>query len=308
MRLPGTWRAIDRSMSGASLAIVKVPGMLGALATLSAMRRRVPTAAEVVGDAEGVLRSGAIGRAGRLLRPFVGAITRWVVRRAKAVRYVTDRQLQHQYPPSSGAVTFAFSDVVIAAAPRWQPKDDAAPRLVSIGSVDQLYKGHHLLIEALKGVREAFPDATLTVVGSGRRMPFLHEVVERNELGDAVLFPGYLSPAAEVESVLVDATLFVLPSLTEGMPRALVEAMALGVPAVASRVGGVPELLPPSATFAPGDVDGMAALIIDLHRSEERRRDLSEAGIAVTRRFSASVRTQALREWQRALVRLAAGE
>ncbi|MEV7578643.1 MULTISPECIES: glycosyltransferase family 4 protein [unclassified Microbacterium] len=307
LRLPATWAAVRRSVGGADLVLVKVPGVLGTLATLSARRRGIPVAAEVVGDAEGVLRSGALGAAGRLLRPVVGMVTRLVVRRARAVRYVTERELQRRYPPAPHAEVASFSDVVIADEPRWKGTEDGAPHLVSVGSVDQLYKGHHHLIEALGRIRDEFPTVTLTVVGSGRRMPFLHETAREQGVPDAVRFTGYLGDPAEVEAVLAEATLFVLPSLTEGMPRALIEAMAIGVPAIASRVGGVPELLPPSATFDPGDVTAMTRLLRELLRSPERRRELSTAGIAATRRFSPSARAAALADWQRTLIGLAGG-
>ncbi|WP_180964504.1 glycosyltransferase [Microbacterium sp. UMB0228] len=307
LRLPATWAAIRRSVSGADLVLVKVPGVLGTLATLAARRRGIPVAAEVVGDAEGVLRSGALGTAGRLLRPVVGVVTRFVVRRAGAVRYVTERELQRRYPPAPDAAVASFSDVVIADEPSWEGAEGGAPHLVSVGSVDQLYKGHHHLIEALGRIRDEFPNATLTIVGSGRRMPFLYETAREHGVSDAVRFTGYLGDPADVAAVLAEATLFVLPSLTEGMPRALIEAMAIGVPAIASRVGGVPELLPSSATFAPGDVTAMTRLLRELLRSPERRRELSTAGITATRRFSSSARAAALADWQRTLIGLADG-
>ena len=76
--------------------------------------------------------------------------------------------------------------------------------------------------------------------------------------------------------MLDSAHLFVLPSLTEGLPRALLEAMARGLPAVATAVGGVPELLPPSCLVPPRQAKALAARIGDVVRDENARQRLGE--------------------------------
>ncbi|CAI7640764.1 unnamed protein product [Penicillium discolor] len=267
LRLPATWAAIRRSVSGADLVLVKVPGVLGTLATLAARRRGIPVAAEVVGDAEGVLRSGALGTAGRLLRPVVGVVTRFVVRRAGAVRYVTERELQRRYPPAPDAAVASFSDVVIADEPSWEGAEGGAPHLVSVGSVDQLYKGHHHLIEALGRIRDEFPNATLTIVGSGRRMPFLYETAREHGVSDAVRFTGYLGDPADVAAVLAEATL-------TGVRRRIARAHSTGD----DRGGGLRAayrtaaraLLPFSATHVAGVSDAALRFLVGrwgrLHR------------------------------------------
>jgi phosphatidylinositol alpha-1,6-mannosyltransferase len=75
-----------------------------------------------------------------------------------------------------------------------------------------------------------------------------------------VTFTGTL-PSEAVRAEMDAADLFVLPSRTEGLPRVLIEAMARGMPAVASAVGGVPELLDPQALVPPGDARVLAERI-----------------------------------------------
>ena len=66
---------------------------------------------------------------------------------------------------------------------------------------------------------------------------------------------------AAVQARLDAADLFILPSRTEGLPRAIIEAMARGLPCLGSSVGGIPELLPPDALVRPGDALALADLI-----------------------------------------------
>jgi glycosyltransferase involved in cell wall biosynthesis len=100
----------------------------------------------------------------------------------------------------------------------------------------------------------------LRIVGGGTLLPeFQRQALDLNVLAD-VEFLGQLDRAG-VRKALDSADLFVHPSLTEGLPRALLEAMARGLPAVASAVGGVPELLPPDCLVPARDPSALAGLI-----------------------------------------------
>jgi glycosyltransferase involved in cell wall biosynthesis len=116
-------------------------------------------------------------------------------------------------------------------------------------------KGLDVLIAAWPLVRAAHPDARLVLIGEGPERPALEARVARLGLRGAVALPG---SSADPVAALRDADLFVLPSRTEGLPRALVEAMARALPCLGSRVGGIPELLPEEDLVEPDDVPGLA--------------------------------------------------
>lgn len=116
----------------------------------------------------------------------------------------------------------------------------AGPRLLAIGRLSR-EKGFDLLLEAMPAVRERFPEVNLTIAGAGREEAALKSLCSELKLETAVQFAGYVE---NPYSFFSQATLFVLPSRHEGMPNALLEAAAAGLPLVATPAsGGVVELL-----------------------------------------------------------------
>jgi glycosyltransferase involved in cell wall biosynthesis len=126
-------------------------------------------------------------------------------------------------------------------------------------------KRHEDLLDALARLRERGVAATLDVIGEGERLGPLQQQAAWLGLGDAVRFLGP-RPPAEVAEAMRAADVFVLPSRFENLPVVLLEAMATGLPVVATTVGGVPEIVDEAAgALVPaGDVaalaDGIAAV------------------------------------------------
>jgi glycosyltransferase involved in cell wall biosynthesis len=149
-------------------------------------------------------------------------------------------------------------------------------------------KGHAHLIDAFARVQAARPTATLLLVGDGIRRAWVEGLARAAGLADRVVFTGFRS---DVPALLAAMDCFVLASTrTEGVPQSLLQALAAGVPVVASDIGGVPEVVVDGVTglLAPqGSADGLAGRIeavLDDPAAAERR---AVAGRAlVERRFS----------------------
>ena len=143
------------------------------------------------------------------------------------------------------------------AAPRRRAAGEPL-RLLNVASL-AAKKSHADLLDALARLRER---VTLDVIGDGELLPELREQASRLGLGDTVRFLGPRDPAAVAEAMRA-SDLFVLPSRFENLPVVLLEAMASGLPVVATRVGGVPEIVDDDAgvLVAPGDVHGLAEAI-----------------------------------------------
>jgi len=103
-------------------------------------------------------------------------------------------------------------------------------------------KGHRILLEAVRQVRERGVTLRLTLIGAGPELGRLQEFVAHHDLSDAVTFTSALSHSQTLDQVR-RADIFVLASFAEGIPVALMEAMSLGIPCVSTTIAGIPELI-----------------------------------------------------------------
>jgi glycosyltransferase involved in cell wall biosynthesis len=150
------------------------------------------------------------------------------------------------------------------------------PRL-RLGTVGRLVpaKGHAVLLSAFAAVSGELPEAQLFIAGDGPLRPALEDQASRLGLVGRVFFLGARNDVAEFLSGL---DLFVFPSINEGLPLAVLEALAAGLPIVATRAGGVPEVAPEGdlAWYCqPGDDAGLAAAL----RQAAAASDLAERGL-----------------------------
>jgi glycosyltransferase involved in cell wall biosynthesis len=103
-------------------------------------------------------------------------------------------------------------------------------------------KGVEYLIIAMKMVHDKMPDARLILVGDGEEREYLSALSIQLGIQKYVQFVGKV-PHEKVQDFMQQADIFVLPSLSEGFPNVVLEAMACGLPIVASRVGGIPDII-----------------------------------------------------------------
>ena len=110
-----------------------------------------------------------------------------------------------------------------------------------VGQLEKV-KGVEFLIEAFSKISTDFPEFKLVIIGEGRELNNLKLQIVNCKLEDKVEFKGKLS-LEETKNIMKNCYCLVLPSLSEGLPRVLMEAMALGKPVIGSNVGGIPNLI-----------------------------------------------------------------
>jgi glycosyltransferase involved in cell wall biosynthesis len=253
-------RVICREMDCCDAVIVRQSD-LGWLAAGEAQRRGIPWAVEVVGDAW-----DAYWTYGTLLGKFYAPVAWWNSRywigQANFAIYVTKKYLQKKYP--CRGLSCGVSDVHISPVScssveqkiaRWTAKQAGSSQVLSLGMIGTLvnrYKGLDVALHALRRLKNQGMSLQLHVLGGGKLDDWRREA-EALGVADLLHLDGILPSGDPVLEWLDGLDMYIQPSLTEGLPRALIEAMSRGLPALGSSCGGIPELLEPECLHRPGD-------------------------------------------------------
>src|SRR4051812_17730926 len=126
-------------------------------------------------------------------------------------------------------------------------------------------KGVYDLLDAIAAVRSSVPDVRLVCAGDGDQVGVVR-YAEGLDIAQAVKFTGWVGPSGK-RALLEHAAVFALPSYDEALPVSLLEAMSAGIPVVATKVGGIPEVVVDGASgllVAPGDKSGLQRAIARL--------------------------------------------
>jgi teichuronic acid biosynthesis glycosyltransferase TuaC len=160
------------------------------------------------------------------------------------------------------------------------PSDGGPTRFITVGRLVPV-KGHDVLVNALGSAVAQGLDATLDIVGGGPERAELERLARERELEARIRFLGPLG-GGELVDALAQADVFVLPSRKEGLGVALVEALATGLPAIATRSGGPQDILGPEdgLLVPPEDMAALASAMITLAEQRE-----AYSGEAIARRI-----------------------
>lgn len=265
---------------------------------------------EVVGDPHEAMGPGAIRHP---LRPIFRA---WVTRSLKkqcshavAVAYVTRERLQRRYPCPAHSVgisdvgnldfmsspkvfTTSYSSIACNAedfvdhARNFQGRE--RPRILFVGTFAQMYKGPDVLIKAVKRLVPGL-NPEVIMVGDGKHRREMEEMTNQLDLCQHIHFCGELPAGKAIRDQMDQATLFVMPSLTEGLPRAMIEAMSRALPCIGTRVGGIPELLAAEDLVDAGDAEGLAKKIREVISRPERLSAMSQRNLAAAQEYRPEV-------------------
>jgi glycosyltransferase involved in cell wall biosynthesis len=149
--------------------------------------------------------------------------------------------------------------------------------MVMVGTFKR-QKGHIHLVEAASRLREAHPSVRILLVGDGELRAEMEEKARQAKLDEMLRFMG---SRRDIPRLLAASDGFVLPSLWEGLPIALLEAMAAGLPCIATDVSGTKQVVVPDETgmlIPPGDSSALAKAMEELLADPDRARRMGEAG------------------------------
>jgi glycosyltransferase involved in cell wall biosynthesis len=197
---------------------------------------------------------------------------------------IRDRMVHEGFPEAqivvlrNGVDTERFGEARCGPAPLWPGWTGAEFLAIAVSNMHEESKGQQFLIEAVAALRERFPALHLALAGDGPRRTHLERLAERSGIGDRVHFLGR---RADIPELLACSDAGVLPSLTEGLPNSVLEYLAAGLPVVATRVGGVPEVIEDGQEgflVPPGNPGALAAALSRLLQDPGLAQRMGDAG------------------------------
>lgn len=255
--------------------VIERPGLLGCAAAKYAKKYNKPCVCEVVGNIFASFWHHSLF--GKVLAPFREMDTRKTVRDSKYTIYVTQKYLQRQYPSNGKCI--GISDVEIDKLDNIilenrilkidQYEKGYVYKMTTVAGVNARAKGQIYALKAVKKLKEKGIKIDYYLVGEGDQT-YLKKKAEKYGISEQVFFTGAM-PHQKVYEFLIDMDLYIQPSLHEGLPRAVVEAMSRALPCLGSRTAGIPELIPNEMVFEKKNVDQICNIIEGLTKENLKK-------------------------------------
>lgn len=278
LKRPFVQARMDEIVSGCDGVICR-GSALGNMAAKAARRQGKPYLTEVVGcPFDALWNHGSL--LGKLYAPYAFLRARLHIWQSDYTIYVTDEFLQKRYPTKgrwigcSDVSLQEFDERILERrVSKIQNKSELEPIVLgTIGATHVKYKGQHYVIKALAKLKQAgLSNFQYQLVGDGDQ-GYLKSVAQKYDVTEQVVFLGKLTHQ-DVFHWLDGIDVYIQPSKTEGLPRALIEAMSRGLPCLGSQAGGIPELLEEDCLFSitRRTVDEIADLLESLTRDSMER-------------------------------------
>lgn len=291
-------QSVKKLMTGkikdSDVLIIRLPSVLGNLAVSIAEKENIPYSLEVVGDAwNAYWNYGNI--VGKALAPIAYIQAKKKIFNAKYAMYVTENYLQNKYP-TKGLQAFC-SNVELSKVDEVNlenrlikidsEKDKKKLIIGQISSLNPSYKGIDTAIIALSKIKETIPDFEYRILGDGDKGKWARLAKEYN-LEKNIFFDGTL-PRQKVNLWLDQLDIYIQPSKTEGLPRAIIEAFSRACPTIASNAGGIVELVEESCRFKAGSSNELAALIEKKCQNKEWLIEQSKRNFLISKKYQKDI-------------------
>lgn len=287
-------KKMARVVSDHDVVISRLTSELGLLAIKEARKQGKPWAVELV-DCPWDSYWNYGGLIARFYAPIISLRVKLAMASSSHSLYVTKEFLQKRYP-SKNAVSISCSNVEIPDADKavlQQRKlriefSNEKVVFAQVASLTGRFKGIQVALEAVSKIRKYLPGIEYRVLGGGDVEPWLKEA-KKFGVDDICFFDGSLPSGEEVYKWLDQADIYIHPSYKEGLPRALIEAMSRGCPAIASKVAGIPELLSEKMMMAAGDSDALAEKMLGLAANKKDQELEAEKNFYIAKGYTAEL-------------------
>lgn len=252
------------------IAIIRLPSTIGSIACEVCKEKNKKYLIEVVACAwDGYINH--YNYFGKVVAPYMFMKTRKSVKKAPRVLYVTKKFLQKRYPTLGEEID--CSDVIIEDTnsgilqKRIEKikKDNNKYILCTVANVGLKYKGQEYVIRAIRELEKmGINNFEYHLIGNGNK-DYLEKLIKKLNLNEKIKFIGSVNHN-EVFNYLDNIDIYIQPSLQEGLPRGLLEAMSRGCPSIGSNAGGIPELLNKKNIFKRKDISQIVKILKEINK------------------------------------------
>ena len=267
---PKTKAILEATVKECNLVIGRLHSIFSCLAADIARKNKVPFFAELMGDAwDGFWNHSLFGK---IIAPYMLFKTKKVVKNADFALYVTSKFLQDRYPCKNESVAASnvliketSSEILIRRIEKIEKMQTSEISLMTTAAVNVKYKGQQYAIKAIPKLNKLGIKVKYYVVGGGSQ-DYLRSLAEKYKVSEQVIFTGRLA-LDDVFELLDDVDLYIQPSLQEGLPRSVIEAMSRACPCTGAKTAGIPELIEDKYVVKRKSVNDIVEKVIDFCNS-----------------------------------------
>lgn len=272
-------RILRENIKNHEAIIIRLDSFLGLMAVHECKKQGKPYLIECVGCAWDSFWNHGI--TGKMLAPFLFLQMKIAIKNAPFVVYVTKEFLQSRYPTngqntniSNVALPSIEDSLLKNRLEHIDASEQSIIHLMTIANVGVKYKGFQFVIRALGRIKKEKGHCKYRyhIVGEGDQSFLYGEAVRANVI-ENIVFHGAVSHRVVFELLRNEVDIYIQPSLQEGLPRAMIEAMSCGLPCIGTDVAGIPELIQSEFIYKRAEnMPKQIALILEKYNKTEQRK------------------------------------
>jgi len=293
-------RIIKNVFIGCDAALFRMPSPIGQIIWNYRNLFQGPTALEVVYDLSNDLNDSGSSFIDKAISFIQAILLKSACKKANGVSYVTENAIQRNFPCTASIngetqeyfnswySTITLNDDAFGKV-RDFTDNKSYSLVISDVAMNSYRKGEKIFLNVISKLREKNYDVRGIIIGDGSKRLEFEELSCKLGLSEFVLFTGLLSSTYEVRKYLNLADIYFFPTAAEGLPRGLLEAMAVGLPIVSTPVGGIPEVIEEKYLANQSDIELFVEILEMLINNPHKMNELSNINIEIARKFGNEV-------------------
>ncbi len=291
---------VQKALKGINFCVVRLPSFLGGIVYEEAKKIGIPCMVELVGCPwDSLWYYGGIKA--KLFSPIMYYKTKKEIKNSKYVVYVTKEYFQNKYPTKGKNINCSnvnienVSDDILESRVNKIKSSNNTYKIGLMGSLNVKYKGQDTAIKAISLLKNKF-NIELHFLGSGDKENWI-DLIKQYGVENSVFFDGTLPAGDPVYNWLDNMDIYLQPSLTEGLPRSVIEAMSRGCPVIGTEAGGIPELLQKELIIKKKDYKDLAIKIEKLLNDKKMMEKIAKENFEEAKKYNKSLLNEKRRKF-----------